>query len=108
MDKRMMSTKEKELKEADNSYKPVISSYNTQLALSSRKSIALRSLSSDISKWDHFHLDHKKNLLRRDIETDERTMSKNREEYTFKPNIPKQSLQPLLDKEQGPNSTRRR
>jgi hypothetical protein len=35
-------------------------------------------------------------------------LSKDRKEYTFKPNIPKQSLQPLLDKELGPNSARRR
>jgi hypothetical protein len=68
LEKKIQLTKEKEFKDADNSYKPMVSEYNTQLAMNSRKSIAMRSLSSDISKWDHFHMDHKKNLNKRDIQ----------------------------------------
>jgi hypothetical protein len=98
-EKKIQLIKEKEFRDSNNSYKPVISEYNTKLALNSHKSIALRSLSSDVSKWDHFHMDHKKKLYKRDIEQDEKLLNKNKDEYTFKPNIPRQSLQPLLDKE---------
>ena len=108
LEKKTQLIREKEFKDNDNSYRPTISKYNTQLALNSRKSIALRSLSSDVSKWDHFYQDHKKKLSRRDVELDESLMSKNKSDYTFKPNIPKQSLKPLLDKEYGPNTARRR
>lgn len=68
----------------------------------------MRSLSNDMSKWDHFHMDHKKNLGKRDIQADEKLLAKDQDQYTFKPNIPKQSLQPLIDKEQGPATMRRR
>jgi hypothetical protein len=87
--------KEKEINDVNsNPYKPTVSEYNTQLAYNSRKSIALRSLSNDMSKWDNFYMDHKNKLNKRDIDKDEKDLTTNKEEYTFKPNLPRQSVMP--------------
>lgn len=74
-------------RDAANPYKPKVSEYNTKLALKSRKSIALRSRSTDMSKWDNFYMDHKNKQGKRDIDTDEKAYTTERQEYTFKPKI---------------------
>jgi hypothetical protein len=36
-----------------------------------------------MSKWDHFYMDHKNKIGKRDIDADEKTFTKDKEEYTF-------------------------
>jgi hypothetical protein len=56
LEKKEKLMKDKEIEEVkDISFKPKISEYNTQLAYQSKKSIALRSMSNDMSKWDGLH-----------------------------------------------------
>ena len=98
--------KEKEIQERNNSYRPNVSNYNTKLAMRSRKSIAMRSMDHDGSKWDHFYLDHKRNLSKRDIETDERKYLDEQQECTFKPNISKMSYKALNENSMSPGRQR--
>jgi hypothetical protein len=78
--KQEMYKREKTLMEVQgNTKKPLVSNYNTQLAINSRKSIALRSLDNDLSKWDHLYLDAGRYRSKRDKDTDEKDFEKNKD-----------------------------